>query len=305
MHEQHDFLLFETFLNLWWLGLFYLNAHVLVPEFLYHRRYVAYLALLSAALFLAALWDKSLFFLSGLRHSFSIRMLLHHNFIPFVFTVLVSLAYRTISDKSRSDIRMRDQESEHLKTELSFLRSQISPHFLFNVLNNMAAMARLKSAELEPTILKLASLMRYMLYETDEDKVVITSEAEYIRDYIDLQRQRFGEELILQSDFQILEPWQAVEPMLLIPLVENAFKHGAVPQQRPEIHIRLQVAQGGLDFQVRNRYEVSPGTKDKTSGIGLANVRRRLELLYPGRHRLELNGSGNWFSASLYIQFPL
>lgn len=303
MEHSYVFHSMDTLMNIWWIVVFYLNAYVFMPRFLYHRKYSLYAGLLLATLVAVSMWDRSLFFLFGMRLAFSLRMLIRHNLLPYGFTVMVSIAYRAITDRTRTETLIREQESEHLKTELSFLRSQISPHFLFNVLNNMAAMARLKSAELEPTIQKLASLMRYMLYETDEDKVSISSELEYLNDYIDLQQQRFGSELILEVDFQVQEPWQALEPMLLIPFVENAFKHGAVLSGHPEIHIHLRVHDDALTFSVQNRFDVCSGSKDKTSGIGLANIRRRLELLYPNRHRLDLLESQGWFTATLQLQF--
>jgi sensor histidine kinase YesM len=106
-------------------------------------------------------------------------------------------------------------------------------------MNNLVALVRMKSDELEPTVLKLSSLMQYMLYETDEERVLLKSEAEYLRNYIDLQEQRFGAELNLKVDFDIKEDWHTIEPMLLIPFVENAFKHGTGLTDDPEIEIQL------------------------------------------------------------------
>ena len=114
------------------------------------------------------------------------------NILPFLSIILVSTTYKTIYDRIKADAIAEEKQKENLKTELSFLRSQISPHFLFNVLNNIVALVRLKSDQLEPTILKLSSLMQYMLYDTDEEKVLLTDEAQYLQSYIDLQQQRFG-----------------------------------------------------------------------------------------------------------------
>src|SRR6202035_5510007 len=110
----------------------------------------------------------------------------------FIFIVMGSTAFRVIADKIREQQQAKEKETENLKTELSFLRSQVSPHFMFNVLNNMVALARKKSDLLEPSLIKLSSLLRYMLYETDEDKVLLDKEIDYLKSFIELQSQRFG-----------------------------------------------------------------------------------------------------------------
>ncbi len=298
--DQNNFLFLNTVLNFIWVGIFYFNSGILIPRLVYKRKIFLYVSILVAAYCLAILADGLLFHVLNIPHRFSIYNSVKHNFIPFVFTVAVSSAYKAISDKTKTDLWISDIKSQNLKSELSFLRSQMSPHFLFNVMNNITAMIRLKSEDLEPTVMKLSSLMQYMLYETDEDKVILKSEVEYLRAYIDLQRQRFGDELILIILFDIKEDWHAIEPMLLIPFVENAFKHGGQLQQ-PEIHISLSVENNELYFTVKNKFEDNQNIKDKTSGIGLANVRRRLELLYPGKHILNIGNQHGHFTIKLQI----
>ncbi len=298
--DQNNFLFLNTVLNFIWVGIFYFNAGILIPRLVYKRKIFLYVSILMAAYSVAILTDGLLFHVLNISHRFSIYNSVKHNFIPFVFTVAVSAAYKTISDKTRTDLLISDIQSQNLKSELSFLRSQMSPHFLFNVMNNITAMIRLKSNDLEPTVMKLSSLMQYMLYETDDDKVVLKSEAEYLKAYIDLQQQRFGDELDLRVFFDIKEDWHAIEPMLIIPFVENAFKHGGQLQQ-PEIHIALSVENNELYFTVMNKFEDNQNIKDKTSGIGLANVRRRLELLYPGKHILNIENQQGYFTIKLQI----
>jgi sensor histidine kinase YesM len=224
------------------------------------------------------------------------------NLPPFVMTVAASIAYRMIADKAVNDRLLHEKEEENLKSELLFLRSQISPHFMFNVLNNMLAMARMKSEQLEPTILKLSSLMRYILYESDGDKVSIKKEADYLQSYIDLQKQRVGSNVLLDVNIELPDSGQEIAPMLLIPFIENAFKHGTSYRIKPEIHIDLHLQNDFLYFTTRNRYNPAiPETKDKTSGIGLANVKRRLNLLYPEQHNLLITDNDNWFTVSLQL----
>jgi two-component system, LytTR family, sensor kinase len=290
----------DTITNFLWMGLFYLNVLILMPQLFYKKKYVLYILALVFSFFLIMLIHGALFepFVPG--RDFNFFRSSGHNIIPFLFTVLVSMVYTMVADKIKTDISAIRVKHENLKTELSFLRSQISPHFLFNVLNNIVALVRMKSNDLEPTIMKLSSLMQYMLYETDEEKVVVKSEADYLKAYIDLQKQRFGNELTLQVVFDIKEEWQTIEPMLLIPFVENAFKHGGM-LQRPEMHVCLSVINNELRFTVKNKFEESKAIKDKTSGIGLRNVNRRLELLYPGKHVLKVDKQPDWFTINLQI----
>jgi LytS/YehU family sensor histidine kinase len=225
-----------------------------------------------------------------------------YNSIPFLFTITVSIVYRYLKDNLKENAILKEKQAENLKTELSFLRSQISPHFLFNVLNNIVALVRIKSDELEPSIMKLSSILQYMLYETDEENVSLSNEIEYLRSYIDLQKQRFGIKLSTQITFTIEENWHRIEPMLLIPFIENAFKHGFSNIQNPEINIELTVKNNVLEFSVKNKFNAnSEEVKDKTSGIGLVNVKRRLELLYGEKQQLYISKQDDWFTILLRL----
>ena len=173
------------------------------------------------------------------------------NFFFFLFILAGSTAYSMIKDRARADRNAREKENENLKTELSLLRSQASPHFMFNVLNNMVALARKKSDLLEPSLLKFSSLMRYMLYEADEEKVALEKEIEYLHNYIDLQQQRFGKNVLIKVDLQQADDNYEIEPMLLIPFVENAFKHGTGMIENAQIIIQLKAEKNKLYFADR------------------------------------------------------
>ncbi|MGZ8559194.1 MAG: sensor histidine kinase, partial [Chitinophagaceae bacterium] len=266
---------------------FYFNAGWLVSHFIYKRKYKQYGAIIIicfiAIMFLSWL---ILFQLLG-QQRFSISGHILFNFFFFLFILAGSTAYSMIKDRARADRHAREKENENLKTELSLLRSQASPHFMFNVLNNMVALARKKSDLLEPSLLKFSSLMRYMLYEADEDKVALEKEIEYLHNYIDLQQQRFGKNVLIKVDLQPANENHEIEPMLLIPFVENAFKHGTGMIENAQIAIQLKLESDELIFTVQNKYDPSSvEIKDKTSGIGLANVKRRLNLLYGKKHSL-------------------
>ena len=144
--------------------------------------------------------------------------------------------------------------------------------------------------------------MRYMLYEADEEKVSIEKEMDYLQSYIDLQQQRFGKKVQVKVHMQTMDNHYQIEPMLLIPFVENAFKHGTGMIDEAQIDIDLEAEKNILQFTVSNKFNpASEEIKDKTSGIGLANVKRRLNLLYGKNHTLDITKNNNWFVVSLKI----
>lgn len=282
---------------------FYLNAGVLIVRLFYRKKYLLYILTVvfcfTGFTLLSYLVTRHFAFTDS---NFTLRRHLPFCTFVFLFILACSIAYKTIKDKFAADQWSRERENENLKTELSLLRSQVSPHFMFNVLNNMVALARKKSDLLEPSLIKLSSLMRYMLYETGEEKVSLEKETEYLQSYIDLQKMRFGAKLAVNVMIKPEDEQYSIEPMLLIPFVENAFKHGTGMIDNAQIDISLHAAKNILYFTVKNKYNpASHEIKDAASGIGLANVRRRLELLYTDKHVLEISKDNNTFSISLQI----
>ena len=299
--NEQAFMRLSFIQNLLLCGIFYLNAYKLIPTLLYRRkigRYVlilfSMLAVLSFAVYKAHEYivkDHMPFI--GPRLSFSLF---------FLFIVAVSTTYRIVTDKIESDRLQKEKENANLQTELSFLRSQISPHFVFNVLNNMVSLARKNSDQLETSLIRLSGLMRYMLYEANADKVLLSKEIEYLKSYIDLQQQRFAGQLEVTCYINCDNDRLFIEPMLLIPFVENAFKHGTGLISQPKIDISLQEQNGILLLEVENNFNNSSGEiKDKSSGIGLANVKRRLDLLYGSRHQLLIKCDGDKFLVQLQL----
>ena len=220
-----------------------------------------------------------------------------------LFCAAIGTSYRLISDRMKEDEQVKEQENERLKSELSFLRSQISPHFMFNVLNSVVSLSRRKPEMVEPVVVKLSELMRYMIYETNDSIVPISKELVYLESYIDLQKIRFGDDIQINFAHELGPKSSNIEPMLLIPFVENAFKHGVGFIENPTIEIELKDSAKNLYFRVANKKGTAMNeTKDESSGIGLANVKRRLELLYPTNHQLEVKDSGSDFIITLTIQ---
>ncbi|GAA4314441.1 histidine kinase [Mucilaginibacter gynuensis] len=226
-------------------------------------------------------------------------------FIPVfspMIAILCSFCYRILMENASRQQLLKERETIHLRTELNFLRSQINPHFLFNILNNLTSLARKKSDHLEPAIVNLSQLMRYMLYESDDNKVALTKEVNYLKSYIDLQMLRFGNEVIVKLDFDDKYDGIQIGSMLLISLVENAFKHGTSSADMVSIFITLRILPGNkLCFRVMNNVNNDDRNADNTSGIGLKNMQRRLAILYPDKHELKITNDGILFTAELTI----
>jgi two-component system LytT family sensor kinase len=282
-------------------GIFYLNAELLVPLLLYKKEIVVYFLSLLILFCLMMVFHGCMWSVMYPNITFHIFKSSVYNSVPFLLTIGIGIAYKVIDDRRKSDALAKSARNENLQSELSFLRSQISPHFIFNVLNNIVALVRMRSEELEPTVMKLSALMEYMLYESDNNKVPLRREIEYLRDYIDLQQQRFGDFVNVRASLQIPDENFQIEPMLFIAFVENAFKHGVGLIEHPEIDIQLYLNDPILYFIVRNKYATAVDLKDKVSGIGLSNVGRRLVLLYPNKHELVIKRDGGFFSVFLQL----
>jgi hypothetical protein len=188
---------------------------------------------------------------------------------------------------------------ENLNAELKFLKSQINPHFLFNCLNTIYSLAHKHSAQTEDAIVKLSTIMRYMIYDSNEDKVQLQQELQYLEDYIDIQRLRMPDDIVVDYAVQGNPAGLKIEPMLLVPFVENAFKHGISYAEPSFIAIALAIERNQVRLVVENsRFRKRVAEK---GGIGLQNVRKRLELLYAGEHDLEITESENQFIVDLKI----
>src|ERR1700733_15328488 len=224
--------------NIYQIGLFYLNAYFLYPKLFNRRRWWLYLLAIGGILtfsYYAKLAVIKWVFPAFILTPFNNRIL----FFPPVPFLLASFIYRYISDRARAEKMEKERRSEQLVSELRFLRSQVSPHFLFNMMTNMVALARQKSELLEPSLLKLSDLLRYMLYDANRDRFLLSQEISYLKSYIELQQLRFGEGLELEFVIEKYEPDCYIEPMLLLPFVENAFKHGIGMISHPFIKISL------------------------------------------------------------------
>lgn len=301
--EMSGFMKLDYMGYVFWIGAFYLNSLFLIPNLFMKGKYPYYVLALLSIYVIYLFIHYYVYTWLEIDLPYNLLRTTWIRLPAFLLTMAASLAYITINDLLDYQEKQRETDKEKLKTELSFLRSQISPHFIFNVLNNIVALVRLNSAELEPTVMKLSGLMKYMLYHTDDEKVNIKVEEEYLNHYIDLQKQRFGKKVKVETSFDILNQQQLIEPMLLIPFVENAFKHGVVSIDDPHIIIELLTDEHFLNFSVTNKYNAaSTEQKDDSSGIGIANVSRRINLLYENKHQLSIKTDDNCFEVNLVLK---
>lgn len=203
-------------------------------------------------------------------------------------------------------LQLHEAQAKQYKAELDLLKYQVNPHFFFNTLNNLFSMARKqKDQSTAKGIAKLSHLMRYMIYDCSVEKINLTKEIEQINNLIELQKLRFSQEDDIEIKFNINRhpENQEIIPMLLIPFVENAFKHGISLKKKSAIDINLSVNENQLLFSVKNNINrLRHDRNDQNSGVGLANVKRRLELLYPETHFLQIKNNSESFEVILKLK---
>ncbi len=282
--------------------LFYLNSAVLFPK-IYKKKPIRYFLSL-IAIILVLLWGRYFVRIFFVGSDINKSLFYVNAFIQYLYVFGISASYCFFSDYQRQQEIQRENENERLKSELSFLRSQISPHFMFNLMNSLVSLNRKKSDLVEPVLLKMADLLRYMLYEKDDKRISLENEIKYLSNYIDLQKVRFGDYVNIDFVVKSTDTSKSIEPMLLIPFVENAFKHGIGLIDDPFIKVELETTSAELSFKVTNKFSTDKKeAKDGASGIGLNNVKRRLELLYPQQYVLNVNESQNLYITDLKLNF--
>lgn len=300
------FLLFGWFLQLLMACYFYYNYAFLIPRFLLTKRLFIYFLLVLAGYILACLINAGYYKLTFPLYSHRNPYNFWHAFFFPTYSLIIayglSTAIRTTMEWFRNENQKKEMEAEKLQSELAFLKSQINPHFLFNTLNNICSLARKKSDETENAIITLSSIMRYMLNDSRDETVNIIKEVDYLKSYIELQRLRLPEKTRITFTVEGDLSGILLEPLLLIPFVENAFKFGAGSTTSAGIDISLINNNDRLIFRVLNPVSELPDDTKPGSGIGLKNVSRRLELLYPGKHTLTIMEDGKTYEVVLELQ---
>lgn len=219
------------------------------------------------------------------------------------FLIISSMLYFTQQWWTQQQ-RLQHVEVDQLKTELKYLRSQLNPHFLFNGLNTIYGNIDIRDQVARDTLLQFSDLLRYSLYEADSDYVDLGKEVRHLENYVALQRARHHSNLLVELDIQVERNDIQVAPLLLVPFVENAFKFGS-GEENAHNYIRIQLQQSGnrLVFSCVNSYEASePAETTNGGGIGLINVKRRLNLLYRDKHELKIQDDGKIYLVELIIE---
>jgi sensor histidine kinase YesM len=288
----------------------YLNLYYLIPQFLSSRKYLLYLCLLGA-LIVCTSW-LNIWFVDGLgglifEGYYFISELTFFQISQYttVYVLLTSLlkwskSWFKVAEQER---RIRRLEKEKLKAELEALKSQINPHFLFNSLNNIYALALDEDKKTPAVILGLSKCLRYMLYECGEEKVLLKKEINYIKDYIDLQKLRLEHPASINFEIQGKIENQKIAPLLFTPIIENGFKHGVKGDtENAYLNILLKVEDQQLILHTENnKGQATEVENSKHKGLGLSNLKQQLDLLYPNKHQLNIQENEQLFSLDLKI----
>jgi len=225
-----------------------------------------------------------------------------NNMMPYLLAFVGSALFEISSYANQKTKEAMLFKSEKLETEMKLLKSQTNPHFLFNALNNIYALSYLKPEKTPENLLKLSEMLRYMLYECNDVKVPLSKEIAYLENYIALKLLKDSRGMKVTVALEQDRGEQIIAPMLLIPFVENAFKHSNIEDlEKGWIKIDLKTIDKKLIFKVENSFAATSSTKDEVGGIGLVNVNRQLDLLYPNKHQLDINSKDGVYSVHLEI----
>lgn len=284
----------------------YVNFFFLIPKFYKNRKWVLYIAgfLVLAYIFMlqAYYWGKYMAQVIGYKDEFWVEAWFY--FFDFLRNIVISFLLYGLREKFFQEKQMGQIKLEKLTTEVNYLKAQINPHFLFNTLNNLYGMALQKSDKTPEVIMRLSKMMDYMLYDTDDSKVYLIKDIENLENYISLENIRQGNNAVIKYTREGEAGEQKIVPLLFLPLVENGFKHGVNEMIKGAyLDVQLTISGSSVIFLVRNNYKVrnEPGDEVKRIGIGLTNLRRRLELFYPGKHLLTVNQTAFAYEAQLTI----
>ncbi len=285
-------------------GVFYLNSLVVVPRFLFKNKIGWYIAAVVLSAFALML------FIQMIENWLNLPVLLYYAFNPdgdspptsklfsfnifvliFTFLVLGISTSVSVIQKWQKDVQIRQElEKQKISSELSFLKAQINPHFFFNTLNNIYILTTIDVEAARQALHKLSRMMRYVLYETQKDTTLLSQEIAFVQDYIELMQLRLTDKVKVTFEKPNHLADIVIAPMLLLPFVENPFKHGVSATQPSHIHIAIDLKDEQLQLEVKNTlFNGKRVTHEESNGIGLNNTQRRLDLLYPGHYKLLVN----------------
>lgn len=280
----------------------YLNLYFFIPKLLFPRKYVLYAAISIGTLTLSTFLIGRLNYLvldsDFYLGRYGYLILLRDNMQLFVFTTAVKFIQHWYKNESQ----IKELKSNNLQSELSLIKSQLNPHFLFNTLNSIYYLIGKTPVQGQEAVLKLSELLSHQLYDNQKDMIELEKEIENLKNYIALETTRYGDSIALEALFPSHVNGELIAPMLLLPLVENAFKHGHTSAaNRCYINLRVEMENSKLHFMCRNTTNKT-ATQATQESIGLRSVKRRLELLYPGKHSFEIDFRENQYCVELTLQ---
>ncbi len=283
----------------------YFNLYYLFPKFFLKKRYIIYFVL--SLLCVAVIWGSNTYLFDPYCDIPENELFPYYiqDFVYNAFILAAAIGMKLFKTLLRNRIKLDELRQLKHKTELSYLKNQVNPHFLFNALNGMYVMAQKKEDNLEDSILDLSDLMRYQLYEGQKPKVSIKEEVNFLKNYIKFEQMR-RKDLEVNLAIDILDDHVTIAPLLLLTFLENAMKHSkTLDERRAQVDIRIKADKEQIKAEFTNSigdYEASKN--DPNKGIGLKNVKRRLELLYPESAALNIDETADHYSVSLLIQNP-
>lgn len=299
----------------WWISivkvshlamLVYLTNYLLIPQLLYKKKYLLFGIGFLVLVFIFSIIKLYVEF-SIMNIPFSViwddlKERAYDNIIPHLLLVSTGAAFKLILDYARAQRRLGEMAKEKAETELNFLKSQINPHFLFNSLNSIYFLIDKKNTDARQALLQFSDMLRYQLYDCNASTIAIEKEVRFLEDYIRLQKLRKDQQYEVAVNIGNNVNGFSITPLLLVPLVENAFKHISHHHEAKNfVHVELKRQNGTFSFIVENSKDDHQRVTEPAGGIGLANVKRRLELLYPGKHELNIANSETKFTVALNI----
>lgn len=284
----------------------YFNNDYLIPRLLLARNYLLYILSLGLAI-VSVCFPLSIVVHIVVENEELQTLIWSDSFFLFliinvIFTVITTMVLKLVKQWYSDQKTTKDLQQEQLQTELKFLKSQINPHFLFNSLNNLYALTLSKSDSAPEVVLRLSNILRYILYESNEGYVSVRKEMEHVKDYVAVEKLRLGMGVTIDIDIDDAIQDDPVEPMLFLTLVENAFKHSEdiLPEKR-FIRIHAKSLDTGFRFLIENTF--SPSKRDsETGGIGLENIKKRLNLIYPNQHDIKSSTADGVYRVDLIIK---
>lgn len=285
--------------------LVYFNFYVLIPQFLQKNKFWFYAILTIVSVIVVNLLNIYTDpFFEEMLEDYTIKDHISNfilaTFLPTLTLLGTAIAVKLFKMLLQKELQLQQVENEKLQTELTFLKDQVNPHFLFNALNNIYVQSRKRPKEASESILLLSDLLRYQLYDCAKEKVYLTNEIDYLKNYLELDKMRKSK---AEINFKIhgSASSKMVQPFLFSPFIENAVKHGMSLENESTISILFDITDTQIHFQIENSKPNTP-VQHKAGGIGLGNVKRRLNLLYPDKHSLTIKEESNFYRVDLKLE---